>query len=98
MRSVDDALGDQMRHAFYAALNIAFDQNEPRTHHLLAKGLHHLRPYHDISDAGFVLYRHEHDALRAAWTLPHQNHTSATHGQPVIAFRDVVARHDVLAR
>ena len=91
MRAVEQSLGDQMRHLFRTALDIALDQNEPRAHHLLAEMLHHLRPHHDIGDAGFVLQRHEHDALGAARTLPHQHHAGAADTPLVVVMADLGA-------
>ena len=88
VRAVEQPLGDQMRHLFGAALDIALDQDEPRAHHLFAELLHHLRPHHDIGDAGFVLQRHEDHALGAARTLPHQHHAGAAHAPVFVAVAD----------
>ena len=98
MRAVEQPLGDQMRHLFRTALDIALDQNEAGAHDLLAEALHHLRPHHDIGDAGFVLERHEDDALGAAGTLPHQHHAGTTDPAPVLVVTDVLAGHDAFAR
>ena len=86
--AVEQFLGDEMHDLFRAALNVAFDQHQPRAHHLLAEALHHLRPHHDVGDAGFVLQRHEDDALGAARTLPHQHHAGAADALPVAGMAD----------
>ena len=97
VRAVEHPLRHQMRHLFRAALDVALDQDEARAHHLLAVLLHHLRPHHDIGDAGFVLQRHEDDALGAARTLPHQHHAGAADAAPVVAMADVLAGDDALS-
>jgi hypothetical protein len=69
---------------FPGCFEYALRPHQPRAHHLLAKPLHHLRPHHNIGDAGFVLQRHEDDAAGAARTLSHQHHAGATDVLPVI--------------
>ena len=97
VRAVGEPLRDQMRDFFGAALDIALDQDQARAHHLFAVFLHHLRPHHDIGDAGLVLQRHEHHAFGAARPLPHQHHTGATHRALVVPVIDILAGDDALS-
>ena len=87
-----------MNHLVGAALNDALDLDEPRAHHLLAEFLHHLRPDHDIGNAGFILQRHEHNTLGTARPLSYQHDARTAHASFVVLVSNAFAGHDPFFR
>ncbi|MNN75077.1 hypothetical protein D3C81_1913470 [compost metagenome] len=75
-----------MHDPFGAALDVAFDMDQPCAHHFAAKRLHDLRPDDNIGDAGFILNGEEHHALGAGGALAHGDDARHFHAASVGTF------------
>src|ERR1700730_14718020 len=89
-------LGDKVND-LALALDAAVDRHHPGRNDHPALLLEHLRPDHEIGDAGLVLDGDEHDAFRRARHLPHEHEAGGLEPAAVAGLHRLGARDDALA-